>query len=74
MNVWKWFAGLTGQTRLQVARVVSFDGSESVVADHGGRQYRAIGTGVAVGKMAYIKDGAIQTEAPDLTDIGIQYV
>jgi len=49
MNVWKQFEGLQRGSRLKVAEVVSVGTSESVLQDHAGQSFRALGTSVSVG-------------------------
>jgi hypothetical protein len=74
MNVWKQFAELQRGSGLKVAEVVSVGTSESVLQDHAGQTFRALGTSVSIGAKAFVKDEVIQSEAPDLTDVGILYV
>jgi hypothetical protein len=74
MNVWKQFERLMGPSEFRVGEVVSVGAYESILADAGGDQFKAKGTGLSVGQKAFVKDGVIQGQAPDLTDVGILYV
>lgn len=74
MNAWKRFQKLAGGYSLRVGEVVAVYGQETVLADNGGNRFRATGTGVALGHMAYVQDGVVIGEAPALVDVGIQWV
>jgi len=74
MNVWKQFEGLQRGSGLRVAEVVSVGASDSTLQDHAGQTFKALGTSVSVGSKAFVKDGVIQSGAPDLTDVGVLYV
>ena len=74
MNVWKQFERLAGKSELKVGTVLGVVGNESILSDHGGNHFRAIGTSVSVGNKAYVKDGAITGSAPALPDVGVIWV
>ena len=74
MNIWKQFQQLQKTADLRVGEIISIDGAESVMQDAGGNQFRAIGTSVPVGSKAFVKDGIITGQAPDLANAGVHYV
>jgi hypothetical protein len=50
---------------------VNSDGTSTVTTSGGGAM-RVLGTGVASGKKAYVKDGAVVSEAPNLPHYEIE--
>jgi len=72
-NLWAKFRRLLPGDPLLVVEVaaVNADGTSTVTTPAGGAM-RVLGTTVAVGKNAYIKGGAIISEAPTLTHYEIE--
>jgi hypothetical protein len=69
MNILAQFQRLLPQTPLQVGEVIEHhtDGITSTVQLPGGGMVRVRGQGVAVGLQAFIQDGQLLGEAPNLT-------
>jgi len=72
-NLWARFRRLLPGNPLIVVTVVSVnnDGTSTVTTSAGGAM-RVLGTGVAATKKAYVKDGAIISEAPNLQHYEIE--
>ena len=68
-NLWHAFRHLTGPEPLRVGTVTAHnsDGTSSLTDAHN-RAFRAQGQDVAIGNKAFVKDGRIQGEAPNLTE------
>lgn len=72
-NLWARFLRLLPGSRMYVVTVVTVnnDGTSTVTTSSGGAM-RVIGTTVAATKKAYVKDGAIVSEAPNLQHYEIE--
>ena len=72
-NLWMKFRRLLPDNPLIIVTVaaVNTDGT-SIVSTVGGGSMRVIGTTVAVGQKAYVKDRAIVGKAPDLPHYEIE--
>lgn len=72
-NLWARFKRLLPDSPLVVVTVnsVNSDGT-STVTTAGGGALRVLGKGVAAGKKAYVRDGMIIEEAPDLQHYEIE--
>ncbi|KAB2888421.1 MAG: hypothetical protein F9K32_16530 [Desulfobulbaceae bacterium] len=74
-NIWARFKRLLPDSPLIIVTVNSINlvAGTSMVTTVGGGGMKVLGTAVAVGKMAYVKDGAIIGEAPNLQhyEIGV---
>jgi len=73
-NIWKQFERLTEKGPMVIVEVISHDNGSSTVENTTGHQFIAIGTSVAVGDKAYVKDGEIVGTAPDLPHYGPIYI
>ncbi len=73
VNIWERFKRLLPDSSLSIVTVSAHntDGT-STVSTYAGGSMRVLGTGVSVGQKAYVRDGAIIEEAPDLTHYEIQ--
>jgi hypothetical protein len=67
-NLWRAFKNLSDKSELTVAEVLSIGAETSELEDFHARKFVALGTGVAVGHKAFVKDGIIQGEAPSLPE------
>ena len=67
VNIWNRFKKLLPDSPLQIVTVntINGDGTSSVATASGGA-LRVFGVGVAAGNKAYVKDGRILEEAPNL--------
>jgi len=72
-NPWSSFKRLTEKGRLMIVTIISQANGESLVASNIG-QFRVNGTSVDVGDKAYIRNGVIEGEAPNLPSVGPFYV
>ncbi len=72
-NLWARFRRLLPGSRMIIVTVASVnnDGTSTVTTSGGGAM-RALGTSVAATKKAYVKDGAIISEAPNLQHYEIE--
>jgi hypothetical protein len=73
VNIWSEFNKLTDKSSFTIGTIVSHDNGESIVECSTG-QFRASGTSVNVGVKAYISNGIIVGDAPDLPTVGPFYV
>ena len=64
-NIYTKFAQLA-RSDLQIGTVVSVGAETSALTDLNGYDFTAIGTNVAAGQKAYVKDGVIISQAPTL--------
>lgn len=73
-NLWASFKRMIAAAPMVVVTVISVDtvASTSMVTTAGGGVMRVRGKDVAVGKKAYVKDGAIVGEAPNLQHYEIE--
>lgn len=73
-NLWAAFKRLIAAAPMVVVTVVSVDTvtATSMVTTAGGGAMRVRGKDVEVGKKAYVKDGAIVGEAPNLQHFEIE--
>lgn len=74
MSLWFDWRQLNNTPALMVGEVTAHEAGDSVVMVHGGAEFKARGTAVAVGKKCYVKDGTVQGEAPDLPVVATQYI
>jgi len=67
-NLWAKFVRLLPSSPLLVGTVQSHnsDGTSTIVLPDGNSTLRARGQGVAVNSKAFVKDGVVQGEAPNL--------
>ena len=67
-NVWEKFQKLIAGPAMEVATIttVNSNGTSRATTANGG-QVQLIGTNVAAGKKAFIQDGRVISEAPNLT-------
>ena len=67
-NIWDKFRSLLPKTPLMVGTILSIDQVKhfSRVELNGGAVIIVSGTSVSIGKKAFIRNGSIQSEAPDL--------
>jgi len=67
-NVWERFRSLLPKTPLKVGTILSIDQIKhsSRVELNGGSIIIVSGTSVAIGQKAFIRNGSIQSQAPDL--------
>ncbi|WP_301154512.1 hypothetical protein [Metapseudomonas otitidis] len=74
INPWKRFIGLLPGGSRVVARIVSIDpaNGSSIVELRNGAHMLATGTAVEVGRNAFIRDGVITAEAPDLPQYDVE--
>ena len=72
VDVWQRFRGLGASATTLVATVTDHnpDGTSSLLTPEG-YPMRAIGTAVAVGRHAYVRDGRIVDEAADLPTVNL---
>ena len=72
-NLWARFRKMLPGSRMVVVTVVTVnnDGTSTVTTSSGGAM-RVLGTGVEATKKAYVKDGAIVSEAPNLQHYEIE--
>ena len=68
-NIYRALRELLPEAPLQVATVAAVHSAEgtSTVTWPGGSQQRVRGTSVAVGSLAFVRNGVIEGAAPDLT-------
>lgn len=72
-NLWNLFDSLLPKTSLIVAQVVLINGDgSSTVTDAAGNTFRVIGDTVAVGTKAFIQDGMIVGDAPNLSSYTVE--
>ena len=64
-NIWKAFADLVTRPPLQVATVLSVSGGIARVQFPGGGELLARGE-AQVGEKVFVRDGVIETQAPNL--------
>lgn len=74
MSLWYEWWQLNRTPALMVGDVVAHENGHSVVKVHGGAEFKARGTSVAVGSTCYVKDGQVQGEAPSLPVVATQYI
>ena len=64
-NIWKAFSNLVARPPLQVATVLSVSGGIARVQFPGGGELLARGD-AQVGEKVFVRDGVIETQAPNL--------
>lgn len=68
MNTYRQFSELFVTRKMLVGEIVSHNGDGTSTVDLiDGTTIRARGTSVTVGQKAFIRDGAVESQAPDLT-------
>ena len=68
MNVYKKMRQLlVNQDPRLIGKVVTVSGGRSIIQTPSGGLVTVVGTGVAVGGMAYYKGGVLEGEAPTMT-------
>jgi hypothetical protein len=75
LNSWAQFDKLFDKRKMRLGTVTSHDSTvgESVLTEPGGAVFRAIGTTVAIGNMAFVIDGKVDRQAPALST-AIEYI
>lgn len=65
-NLWATFKKLTYVVSLRVGQVQSHEGTMSKLLDDYGQTFLATGTSVGVGSRAFVENGIVTEEAPNL--------